>query len=679
MNDRDHFFKKNLISLVIGSVLSLSGVGVLLVERNSYEYSPFEAATTELQKTITIETNGDVRFQEFYQRYLNYQVLEQDIYFTSDNEDVSKDIHTPAFDTTRFSNRLLDMNDNVLIEGDGSEEVFANSPQGTNLKLSYSWLDNPTDEFGRPIGAVDDESVSFFHYKEDYLGDIKIEYDYFINGVALKYADTAEFFWIIAATDFMKTENIDIDIVLPTTTIDIDEVDTYLVGSSLAKVNEVFYNTEGNVVINIQADRLFPGEFITTRVNFPSAALTIDATQQGLYGNDVQSLDLGDSTHLENVSKYEADNNNARLIYTVSDYIGGAIFLAVLFGFIMTIRNIFLKFDKEHPTMFYGEYYRELPGDYPPAIMGYLYRFKINEKDDVTATLMDLVRRKYVLLDAGTESLTKEKVNYSMEINKAKDQSDLKQYEKQLLKWFFEVVGGGDRVSLNQLENYTKTEAQANRYMLENQTFNRLLSQDGKKYPFFDEVKGPARKAAGFLSIVSLVGVFLYVVRLVLVLGTFTGVFGGILLGLSTIGFGYISHIERRSVSGNEDYVRWVAFKKFLSEFTNIKDYPMPGITIWEHYMVYAISFGIAELVEKQLRFKYQQLSRTNEINQSPYFRYPGFYRAYYYGVGRSFMNAQQTIAKAQAQRNNSGRGGGRFGGGGGGFSGGGGSGVRLR
>jgi uncharacterized membrane protein len=678
MNDRDHFFKKNLISVLIGTVLSLSGVGILLVERNAYDYSQTEASTNELKKTISIESNGDVRFQESYQRYLNYQVLEQDIYFTSDNEDVSKDIHTPAFDTTRFSNRVLDMNNNVLIEGDGSEEVLAKTNQGANLKLSYSWLPNPTDEFGRPIFAIDNESVSFFHYKEDLFGDVKIEYDYYINGVALKYADTAEFFWIIAATDFMKTENIDIDVVLPTNSIDIDEVDTYLVGSSLAKVHDISYNSAGNVVINIQAERLFPGEFITTRINFPKDALTIDTTQQSLYGNDVQGLDLGGSTHLENVARYEASNANAKMIYTVTDYIGGAIFLAVLFGCIMTIRNIYLKFDKEHPTMFYGEYYRELPGDYPPAIMGYLYRFKINEKDDVTATLMDLVRRKYVLLDAGTESLTKEKVNYSMQINATKDQSDLKLYEKQLLKWFFEVVGGGDRVTLTQLENYTKTEAQANRYMLENQTFNRLLSQEGKKFPFFDEVKGPARKAAGFLSIVSLVGVILFVVRLVLVLGTFTGVLGGILLGLSTIGFGYISNIERRSVSGNEDYVRWVAFKKFLSEFTNIKDYPMPGITIWEHYMVYAISFGIAELVEKQLRFKYQQLSRTEEMNQSSSFRYPGFYRAYYYGVNRSFINAQQTIAKAQAQRNNSGRGGGRFGGGGG-FSGGGGSGARLR
>jgi uncharacterized membrane protein len=95
--------------------------------------------------------------------------------------------------------------------------------------------------------------------------------------------------------------------------------------------------------------------------------------------------------------------------------------------------------------------------------------------------------------------------------------------------------------------------------------------------------------------------------------------------------------------------------------------------------MVYATAFGIADLVEKQIRFKYQQLNQMNELNRSPYFRYPGFYRYYHYSMARSFVSAQRTITQAQAQRNNSsGRGGGGFGGGGG-FRGGGGSGVRTR
>jgi hypothetical protein len=88
--------------------------------------------------------------------------------------------------------------------------------------------------------------------------------------------------------------------------------------------------------------------------------------------------------------------------------------------------------------------------------MSYLYRFKSIEKDDVTATLMDLVRRGFVKIDAGTESLTKAKVNYTLIRDKTKNISDLKNYEKQLLSWFFDTVAGGDSLTLNQLEKLYK-------------------------------------------------------------------------------------------------------------------------------------------------------------------------------------------------------------------------------
>jgi hypothetical protein len=196
---------------------------------------------------------------------------------------------------------------------------------------------------------------------------------------------------------------------------------------------------------------------------------------------------------------------------------------------------------------------------------------------------------------------------------------------------------------------------------------------------FFDDVKAPAQKNGSVLGLIALLSIGFVITRFVLALGSFTGIIGGILFGVYILLGAYLSSIERRSKKGNEDFVRWKAFEKFLKEFTNIKDYPMPGMTIWEHYMVYATAFGIADLVEKQVRFKYQQLNQMDQLNRSPYFRYPGFYRYYNRSMQRSFVSAQSTIAAANAQRNNSaGRGGGRFGGGGG-FRGGGGSGVRIR
>ena len=129
----------------------------------------------------------------------------------------------------------------------------------------------------------------------------------------------------------------------------------------------------------------------------------------------------------------------------------------------------------------------------------------------------------------------------------------------------------------------------------------------------------------------------------------------------------YARSIIRRTKKANEEFTKWKAFKKFLEEFSNMKDYPMPGIIVWEHYMVYATEFGIADKVEKQVRFKYSSLGMENELTSSnaTFFFYPSFYNYYSYRMANSFTVASTTIAKAQAARaGGSGGGRGGFGGG---------------
>jgi uncharacterized membrane protein len=678
MDGKSYFWRKKKGAIAIALIAVLSGPALLIAEQNFYELSSFDAKTSAMTKVITIVDNGDVNFYESLTRYFSTQVFYQDIYFTSEHEDIPKEVSTPAFDNTRFSSEIYNLNSQLMIASNG-QYTTANF-NNDNLILGYSWDANSVDEYGDPIKALDNESVEWFHYHSGTWGDIRIENDYWINGVALKYQDTAEFFWDVAATDNMLTENIDVKVILPGINLDVNLVDAYINGASLASIHHIGVNEQNQTYVHIKASRLFPNESISVRINFPADRLIIDAAQDLAFGNDVSDYPIANGeTHLTNVLNYETQRANFRSTYQLVDVIGILLFILILAFAIWKTRDIYLKYDKEHPTDFYGEYFRELPAQYAPAVMGYLYRFKEVAKDDVTATLMDLIRKKVIILDAGTESLTEAKVNYVMKLNKEFDQSSLQAHEKQLISWFFGLVGGGDTLTLNQLEAFTKKENQAIRYLNENQSFNRAVVLAAQNEKFFDDVTIPAQKNGTILGLISVFGVGFFVTRIVLALGTFTGVIGGILFGLSILLGAYLNSIERRSKKGNEDYVRWKAFEKFLKEFTNIKDYPMPGMTIWEHYMVYATVFGIADLVEKQVRFKYQELNKMDELNRSPYFRYPGFYRYYYFTMQRSFVSAQGTIATAQAQRNNSaGRGGGRFGGGGG-FRGGGGSGVRIR
>ena len=45
----------------------------------------------------------------------------------------------------------------------------------------------------------------------------------------------------------------------------------------------------------------------------------------------------------------------------------------------------------------------------------------------------------------------------------------------------------------------------------------------------------------------------------------------------------------------------WKAFKRFLLHFSNMDKAEIPSIVIWEHYLVYAISLGVAKEVLAQL------------------------------------------------------------------------------
>ena len=53
--------------------------------------------------------------------------------------------------------------------------------------------------------------------------------------------------------------------------------------------------------------------------------------------------------------------------------------------------------------------------------------------------------------------------------------------------------------------------------------------------------------------------------------------------------------------------------KKFLTDFSGMDDYPIPSVTVWEHYLVYAPVLGVADKVMDQLKVKLpaEEITRT--------------------------------------------------------------------
>ena len=144
----------------------------------------------------------------------------------------------------------------------------------------------------------------------------------------------------------------------------------------------------------------------------------------------------------------------------------------------------------------------------------------------------------------------------------------------------------------------------------------------------------------------------------------------------------YVATIKKRTVNGNEEYTKWKAFAHFLEDFGNMKDYPMPGIEIWEEYLVYATSLKLADKVMEQLKVK---LPNISDMEGGTFTRtvYVHHYSPFYVtrSISTAMTNARMTAVSTIAAHNASshsggGHGGGfssgsSFGGGGGGFHGG--------
>ena len=96
----------------------------------------------------------------------------------------------------------------------------------------------------------------------------------------------------------------------------------------------------------------------------------------------------------------------------------------------------------------------------------------------------------------------------------------------------------------------------------------------------------------------------------------------------------------------------------------------IPEIVIWEHFLVYATAFGIADKVIKQLKAVYKELGRSFEFDDSSGYMYfmisNNFGPSFANSMSSAFSSAY-TSAYSSTYSSGSGSGGGFSGGGGGG------------
>ena len=637
--------KNNVLVFALVVVISIFYLIPKIALSNQISVKKFKAI-------IDIDSNGDMNVSETWvvKWPEGYTVSFRDIGYGKYNKKnpLRQDTKNIAsIDTSNISVEVFDKN-NVKLSQD-------------KYRVGYN---GGIDERGLVIECVSGDKDCEQIFIQVYGGmqsQMTFKYNYKIEGAITKYMDTAELNWNLLQYFESGIDEAYVEINLPTTSKSDIKAWGHGLGNGEVKLED------SKVILNI--GKIKVNEFLEFRVLFPKDIVNVD---------NINELNFALYNEIINYENELAIETNRRIMISSIIFYGTFVIFAIS---IFAIFYIYKKYDKEHKPIFKGTYYRELPRDYSPAEMSYLYYFKNINNEDVTATLLDLIRRKYLELDnvVGANINSKDPDFIIRKVNN--NLNDLLSHEKHIIEWFIDDIGNCSEVSLSEIENYCKKDYQKAKSFQDNATtFVRLAKLAGSKHDFFETVQ--RSNVYGFVLFPFIYFVIsLFTQKIFSINNTFALVVSII---LSIILLIYIASIKKRSINGNEDFAKWKAFKNFLLDFGSMQDYPIQGVVVWEHYLVYATSLKIADKVMEQLEVKLPNIDKLEGYDQATFtsfgYRYYGFHLGYTLGrintsVATARNNSIQTITSHNATKISSGGGGGfsggsSFGGGGGGFGG---------
>ncbi len=239
-------------------------------------------------------------------------------------------------------------------------------------------------------------------------------------------------------------------------------------------------------------------------------------------------------------------------------------------------------------------YKREIPSKLRPLHVRMLIKDGIIDEFSISCTILDLVDRGYLTLESKNSANNIEDNIFSIkEVTTIyltdKPQDDLFMYESYLINWFIKELGDGQKVTNKELneklnltgivssKNFEYFQALAlasfpiNRYYEANQTtIDRFIN-------FFLTMISPLGIANGL----NFITIFLYTFGI-----------GNILWGCPKR---YLNQ------AGIEERDRWLDLKKYLVDFSDMKNKNIDLHAIWNYYLTYSIALDLPSVAREQI------------------------------------------------------------------------------
>lgn len=529
--------------------------------------------------------------------------------------------------------------------------------QGTysaNNRESIGWIDF------RVYNRARNETVDFV-------------YEYEIAALVTNYADTADLNRRFGTNDY--TTDVTVKIVLPESVENPDDFRAWGYGAPQGEVE--LSEEDGKSVVIATVPQRTSSQFVEVQTIFPLAMTpnNPNVVDEPMKEEIISSSEAQVQRDLE---QYQAQQGKNRLFL-----IGGMVF-PILISLYATWYYITKRKQLNPNPVKLPKHIYELPEDITPALMATAYYRSTPTTDDFSATIMDLARKGYLTL----EELPKEKRgllgfggNKSTVLVKRKPNAasvdELLYHEKRALDYI--LPDGLDEITLEELESKTKksTAFQKKQYS----KWSQFVQDARIQGPLISEQPSSTRLNSRVLAIFSFVAPTLVIALMLYLIFAVEVLEWAVLSQMETLlliylGLAVVSLVwgivllvlttSRPIRSAREDEQRqmWDGFKNMLDDIGNFNMREIASLPLWEAYLVYAISLGVADKVTEAMSIEFSQAElETGHLGG-------GFYSNPYIVTSMMRNSVHSSVASATPSSSGSSSGS-NTGGFGGGFSGG--------
>ena len=519
-----------------------------------------------------------------------------------------------------------------------------------NITTFYQGYGYPGDSGVYELSYLSN-GLSIKMFNETYKSTTAFYIEYIIEDVAVLHNDVAEIYYNFIGENFDDDiKNIEIRVKLSEITN--GEVRVWAHGPLNGEVD--IYKENGmnyGVIASIQdLDKNTP---VDIRMTYPKELNNSTKT------SGIDALD-----YILEVETERADEANRQRAYYKTIVIACAVFTGLyLAGLVYLSLTAYKKHDKEHKSEFNNEYNREIIEDYDVPIVEYIMDKNITS-NAFSAQIMNLIYKKKI----SVEKDEKKKNNYTF---KRINEENINPNESKIMKLLFDEIGKNNTVTSKEITKYSKiTSSSGNNEFLNNfNLWKNSVIADAKKEAFYE--KNSKKTLYILYGVLGFIVAYLDIIVLESAIAFFV-------VGIvSLVYLIYIVTIRKRTVKGNEHYVRWKAFKNFLLDFGRFEEKDLPEIILWEKYLVYATVLGVADKVSKAMQVKLDSMPNASYTAGDfvfDYYLYTSLSRDLNRTISRSYSSAVSAVNAARSRNSSGGGFGGGFSGGGG-FGGGGGGG----